>query len=618
MASCASFAETGCISKHLTCSICLEIFKVPKTLSCLHTFCESCLDKHICQTTGSSVPQDSFECPLCRANITPNGGLPKEQWAKQFPTNHMIVSLLDDEHIKFQSKYQPETETILNCNPCIIDGKETGAFGYCLNCNEYLCKTCFEEHRKFKSTRRHAVLTGAELPIDTSGFVKASQLIHCSIHSTEKLEYKCGTHHAFLCSICAMSSHRECNGIEYIGSTASHKLNLAVDIPLLQEDIQNQIDANLKVVEKIGSFASDAGNHISDVKNETQRFIAHLDVKINRRLKTFVEQEKQKLTEALQTLFSVNGKLTQVNSVIKVAEKYGSEIPTAILQEWIDGVRNEAKQLEHVDSEANLSLLEHNISDEVEVLQKFVHENIMCKLNALSIPKDFPICQSSAQSPVSDESERQSPDTMSNNEYPYDDIHEVNSVESDGDQDEIIDLDTVSLMDCDIYEIGRYDLEVSAHASRPCCHNGSLLLSDGRMILIDKANMLIKVVTEDFRVKCYKTLEDAPLDICLLSGTKIAVVTTSSVFILDIKSELESPVLQSKLHSVRSLCLIKGEVWMLCADHKTEFKVVVADSKFKIIDERNTFTSWLGTDTTLRMLYGTSLSSLWEIHPDFI
>ncbi|CAF3545738.1 unnamed protein product [Rotaria sp. Silwood1] len=33
--------------QYLTCKICLEPFKEPKCLTCLHTFCEQCIESHV-------------------------------------------------------------------------------------------------------------------------------------------------------------------------------------------------------------------------------------------------------------------------------------------------------------------------------------------------------------------------------------------------------------------------------------------------------------------------------------------------------------------------------------------------------------------------------------------
>ena len=38
-------AVTENLDKHFCCSVCLEKFNNPRVLSCLHTFCERCLEK---------------------------------------------------------------------------------------------------------------------------------------------------------------------------------------------------------------------------------------------------------------------------------------------------------------------------------------------------------------------------------------------------------------------------------------------------------------------------------------------------------------------------------------------------------------------------------------------
>ena len=51
------------LKKQVTCSICLDTYSEPKTISCLHTFCCECLEKH----ARVSQRQGKFRCPECQA-----------------------------------------------------------------------------------------------------------------------------------------------------------------------------------------------------------------------------------------------------------------------------------------------------------------------------------------------------------------------------------------------------------------------------------------------------------------------------------------------------------------------------------------------------------------------
>lgn len=55
----------------VTCTICLEHFTSPKTLVCLHTFCESCLRRHLMvYQTQRRGNLSTIPCPTCR-ELTP-------------------------------------------------------------------------------------------------------------------------------------------------------------------------------------------------------------------------------------------------------------------------------------------------------------------------------------------------------------------------------------------------------------------------------------------------------------------------------------------------------------------------------------------------------------------
>ena len=53
------------LKKQVTCSICLDTYTEPKTISCLHTFCCECLERHV----RVSQRQGKFRCPESQAEI---------------------------------------------------------------------------------------------------------------------------------------------------------------------------------------------------------------------------------------------------------------------------------------------------------------------------------------------------------------------------------------------------------------------------------------------------------------------------------------------------------------------------------------------------------------------
>ena len=71
------------VQEQLTCSICLEHFVKPRTLGCLHTFCEHCLDKCFKKVADvEGIVTTTISCPVCRkvVNIDENGVAGESFW----------------------------------------------------------------------------------------------------------------------------------------------------------------------------------------------------------------------------------------------------------------------------------------------------------------------------------------------------------------------------------------------------------------------------------------------------------------------------------------------------------------------------------------------------------
>ena len=122
------------LKKQVTCSICLDTYTEPKTISCLHTFCCECLERH----ARVSQRQGKFRCPECQAEIDlPHGNrfdrLPNSFFHKS------LLGVLEAEDCQAIPRQQQET--------CSQHTEERLRY-YCSTCEASVCPVCVtEDHR---------------------------------------------------------------------------------------------------------------------------------------------------------------------------------------------------------------------------------------------------------------------------------------------------------------------------------------------------------------------------------------------------------------------------------------------------------------------------------------
>ena len=130
----------------LTCKICLEGFSNPKSLDCLHTFCEDCIENHANSESSYKKYSDyrEFTCPLCRKRTNlPLGGV------KKLPDNFLVSSLTEVIDRQKPSKFQV-------CDFCkLVNRKHKEASAKCLDCSKLLCKSCVTQHQETKVRESH-------------------------------------------------------------------------------------------------------------------------------------------------------------------------------------------------------------------------------------------------------------------------------------------------------------------------------------------------------------------------------------------------------------------------------------------------------------------------------
>ncbi|XP_035685568.1 tripartite motif-containing protein 3-like [Branchiostoma floridae] len=192
----------------LECTVCLEPFKDPKVLPCLHTFCKGCLEKFVGKQ--GELMKDKFQCPTCRTEtVLPDGGI------AGLKNNFFVLSLRDTVETH-KSVANVEDDKV----PCDVCEEDVASCG-CVLCEEFLCDECVRAHRRAKRTRDHEAIGVAELEehlITKTSSVKPTSLPICTKHEDERLKFFCETCQHPVCRDCTVLQHKD------------HKYGLLTDV----------------------------------------------------------------------------------------------------------------------------------------------------------------------------------------------------------------------------------------------------------------------------------------------------------------------------------------------------------------------------------------------------
>lgn len=188
----AMACDTQQTKKLLTCCICKDILKEPKTLRCFHSFCKKCLAENIKSQREKAEKSRGcqFNCPLCRAQFQLRQG----ESVEQLSPNVFIDDLL---------KVFSGEKRVDSCEHC-----EVSAACKCVECEHYLCNDCLREHHKWPANNDHGVLTLEELARPENQ-AKSKRRLRCDKegHEDKLFGLYCKTCQELACITCAFVDH---------------------------------------------------------------------------------------------------------------------------------------------------------------------------------------------------------------------------------------------------------------------------------------------------------------------------------------------------------------------------------------------------------------------------
>ncbi|XP_060585871.1 uncharacterized protein LOC132741667 [Ruditapes philippinarum] len=202
------------------------------------------------------------------------------------------------------------------CQPCNIEGERIPAHGFCTDCNEHLCGTCFKLHKKHKLSRNHTLLDKENMPKRMHAPTSSSVHLHqsdeltkaCLKHQKEMIKFYCHDHKELLCSVCVTLQHSAtlCK-VDYIP-------DISVDITdsKYYNDILRNLDRVTDLCKKISEdtrkIIAKSEKSVTDALADIRKFRKE----INQRLDE-LENQAEDDAEALQEEIRINLKTVERN-----------------------------------------------------------------------------------------------------------------------------------------------------------------------------------------------------------------------------------------------------------------------------------------------------------------
>ena len=298
------------LTKQVTCSICLDTFNNPKIISCFHTFCCECLEKH----ARRNHKQGKFLCPECQAEIA----LPEGNRFDRLPTSFFHNSLLNLLAVR-----QSGDGTNITCGNC---KKRSSNVHYCFDCARFLCSDrCLTAHEIMRvAFEGHKVMPVKDFQAeDYEALLKRQPFCSKKYHEREISRFFCLQCQSCVCHLCIVTDHQN-HKVNLLDEAADNeKGNIMADAALSREREKSLTDIIRQFEETASKLENNAEIATRGVTQAAEQMIAEIR---ERKREAIASIETTRVTR----LDRINSAKQQVESVTKQNKKVADFAETMV------------------------------------------------------------------------------------------------------------------------------------------------------------------------------------------------------------------------------------------------------------------------------------------------
>ncbi|XP_076196061.1 transcription intermediary factor 1-alpha [Aptenodytes patagonicus] len=328
-----------------TCGVCGQPIQSrrPKLLPCLHSVCLRCLpqpDRYLMlppaiPSSAASTPKEPqppappsspVPSPASPLHCTPVGVIRCPICGQECAERHIIDNFFVKDTTEVPSSTVEKSNQV--CTSC-EDNAE--ANGFCVECVEWLCKTCIRAHQRVKFTKDHTVRQKEEVSPEAVG-VTSQRPVFCPYHKKEQLKLYCETCDKLTCRDCQLLEHKE-HRYQFIEEAFQ---NQKVIIETLITKLMEKTKYIKYTGKQIQNRILEVNQNQKQVEQDIKVAIFTLMVEINKKgkallhqLETLAKEHRMKLLQQQQEVAGLSKQLEHVMNFSKWAVSSGSS--TALL-----------------------------------------------------------------------------------------------------------------------------------------------------------------------------------------------------------------------------------------------------------------------------------------------
>ena len=290
------------LKNKITCKVCKKFYNNAKTLSCLHSFCVSCL-----RTLRTEDNEESLSCSEC-AKVTPIPLGDVNNFPDAFALNRKL------EEYRFLQKVLGRTEA--KCEKC--SGKSVKATMFCEGCSKFVCDLCVTIHKSWSEFTSHKLMKLSDLKDAYQSYIPDhSTTPKCKDHGKECTIF-CETCKKEICHECIIKSHRDHRYNLVADSAKQHRADMEKKL----YDIDGIPEQMNKAINKLDSLTNGLSARGKVVNKEVVDTFTKLESVVVQRKSTLLDQATSMVDTKVKLLQDQKKVLVEVKAKVMSCQEF--------------------------------------------------------------------------------------------------------------------------------------------------------------------------------------------------------------------------------------------------------------------------------------------------------